>query len=221
MSYFGSPRNGGSDYAQFDTTRYWAGTGATALVAALIAFVGYMVFKWTLHISVLTPLRDGAWGNAQFAVLVTAAAGGLLFLLTIGAPQPRTFFRWIMAVGTLASVVYPFSTTAKFSVMAATATINLMLGIAMLTLLSASAERATRQAVPAVAPAVPQQPRYGPNYIGSARGPRYGPGQYPGSQHGSVRLTDQAPTQPIRTTNGPPQAVPPDYGWDEEERTGH
>ena len=289
MSYIGTPGTGspgarGSDYAQFDSTRYWAGAGATALVAALISFVGYQVFKWTLGTPILTPIGDGVWGNAQFAVLVTMVASGLLFLLSLGAPQPRTFFRWIMAVGTLASVVYPFSTTAKFPVMASSAVVNVFLGIAILTLLSASAVRATiRPAVPVTLPAsapVPQQPRYGPNYIGSARAPReeprptlrfgaraagdgvstppygtpplppeastppYGtstlrpdarqdPGQYQQSQQyqgqypgesGPVRLVYRQPSdqpdQPDHAPDPPQQPLPPDYGWDEEERSG-
>jgi hypothetical protein len=149
---------------------------ATAVVAALIALVGILICRWTLHIPILAPAGDGAWGNAHTAeyALVSAViaiiAGGLLYLLVLGTPQPNMFFDWIMGLATLAAVVYPFSTAAPLDQKAATAIVDLVLGIAITTLLAAVAARAVRRPVP---------PAYGD---GTGHGPErgYGPEQgYP------------------------------------------
>src|ERR1700759_4510647 len=84
-----------------DPAQYWAGSGATAIVAALIAVVGILISRWTLSIPIMAPAASGAWGNAhtaEYALLsaaVTIVAAGLLYLLIISTPQPNTFFTWI------------------------------------------------------------------------------------------------------------------------------
>ena len=206
MSYPVRPGDAGDDRVRLDPARYWAGAGATALVAALIALVGILISRWTLGIPILAPSHEGAWGNAHTAeyvlaaVLITAVAAGLLYLLVLAAPQPRLFFGWIVGLATLAAVVYPFSTSAPLDQKVATAVVNLVLGLAIATLLSASAARAVRHRVLRTAPPyegsrpnyVPdprydpeQDPRYGrdPHYAHDARydrgqqDPRYAQGQ--------------------------------------------
>jgi len=63
----------------------------------------------------------------------------------LGTPQPNMFFDWIMGLATLAAVVYPFSTAAPLDQKAATAIVDLVLGIAITTLLAAVAARAVRR----------------------------------------------------------------------------
>ena len=58
------------------------------------------------------------------------------------------FFSWIMALATLAAVVYPFSTGAPIEQKAATAIVNLVIGIAITSLLSSVAARAIRRVGP-------------------------------------------------------------------------
>jgi len=98
-----------------DTGQFWAGTAATAIVAALVALVGILICRWTLGIPILAPSSEGAWGNAhtgEYVVAVACAAvvaGALLWLLMLATPQPGLFFGWIIGLATLAAVAYPFN----------------------------------------------------------------------------------------------------------------
>src|SRR3984957_5705418 len=143
MTYPASPSDAGTNRVRPDSAQFWAGAAATAVVAALIAIVGILICRWTLHIPILAPAGDGAWGNAHtaeyalVAALIAVIAGGLLYLLVLGTPQPSIFFDWSVGLATLAAVVYPFSTSAPLDQKAATAVVNLVLGIAVISLLSA------------------------------------------------------------------------------------
>jgi len=200
MVYPASPSDAGTNRVRPDPAQFWAGAAATAVVAALIALVGILICRWTLNIPILAPAGDGAWGNAQTAeyalvsALIAVIAAGLLYLLVLGAPHPTMFFDWIMGLATLAAVVYPFSTSAPIEQKAATAVVNLVLGIAITSLLTAVAARAIRR------PAIPAQRNgagYGPDQgYGSDQG--YGPGQgYVPEQRGNQ------PTQPINEPRNP------------------
>lgn len=134
-----------------DAGRLWAGGLATAIVAALIALVGILICRWTLSIPILAPQSDGAWGSAHtgefvlVAAIIALAATAVLHLLMLGTPQPGVFLKWIMALATLAAVVYPFSTGAPLDQKIATAAVCLVLGVAIASLLAAVAVRAVRR----------------------------------------------------------------------------
>lgn len=134
-----------------DAGRLWAGGAATAIVAALIALVGVLICRWTLGIPILAPESDGAWGSAHTgefvlaAAVVALAATAVLHLLMLATPDPGTFLKWIMALVTLAAVVYPFSTSAPLDQKIATAVVVLVLGVAIASLLSAVAVRAIKR----------------------------------------------------------------------------
>jgi uncharacterized protein DUF6069 len=134
-----------------DPGRLWAGGAATAIVAALIALVGVLICRWTLGIPILAPQSDGAWGSAHTGEFVLAAAvvaliaTALLYLLMLGTPQPGVFLKWIMGLVTLAAIVYPFSTGAPLDQKIATAVVDLVLGVAIASLLTAVAARAVRR----------------------------------------------------------------------------
>ncbi|MDX6417854.1 MAG: hypothetical protein QOG28_2474 [Trebonia sp.] len=194
MTYPASPRNAATNRVRPDSAQFWAGAVATAVVAALIALVGILICRWTLNIPILAPAGDGAWGNAHtaeyalMAALIAIIAAGLLYLLVLGTPQPNMFFDWITGLATLAAVVYPFSTSAALDQKAATAIVNLVLGIAIISLLSAVAARAIRRPVP---------PAYGD---GSGYGPEQGypPGQGYRPDRGYVpEPREDQPTQPV------------------------
>jgi hypothetical protein len=68
-----------------------------------------------------------------------------MHLLLIATPRPRVFFTWIIGLGTVVAVVYPFSTTAPLSHKAATALINLVLGAAIGSLVNGTAARVIRR----------------------------------------------------------------------------
>jgi hypothetical protein len=206
MTYPASPDDAPANRVRLDSAQFWAGAVATAVVAALIALVGILICRWTLGIPILAPAGDGAWGNAHtgeyvlLAALVAIAAAGVLYLLALGTPQPGTFFDWIMGLATLAAVVYPFSTGAAVDQKAATAVVNLVLGIAITSLLTGVAARAVRRRRPARYPA---GGRYaaGPGYDTERvypDGPGHGPGERYGAGQGYVpKQRDHEPTQPI------------------------
>jgi hypothetical protein len=138
---------------RLDARPLWSGGVATAVVAALIALVGILVCRWLFGVPILSPRREGAWGNASTVGYVFAAAAcalvatGLMYLLLISTPYPRVFFGWIIGLATLVAVVYPFSTTAPLSQKLATAVVNLVLGVAIGTLIAEVSRRATRRRV--------------------------------------------------------------------------
>jgi hypothetical protein len=202
MTYPASPRDAATNRVRPDSAQFWAGAVATAVVAALIALVGILICRWTLHIPILAPAGDGAWGNAHTAEyalvagLIAIIAAGLLYLLVLGTPQPTMFFDWIMGLATLAAVVYPFSTSAALDQKAATAIVDLVLGIAITSLLTAVAARAIRRPVP---PAYADRDGYGPE-----QGYRPDPGYVPeprGNQP-ARQAPGYEPTQPIDEPNG-------------------
>ena len=134
-----------------DARQLWSGGVATALVAALIALAGILVCRWLFDIPILAPRRDGAWGNASTAGYTIAAAAAalvataIMHLLLLASPRPRMFFGWIIGLATVIAVVYPFSTTAPMSQKVATAAINLVLGVAIGSLINGTAVRVIRR----------------------------------------------------------------------------
>jgi len=134
-----------------DPGALWAGGVATAVVAALIALVGILVCRWLFGIPILSPRRDGAWGDASTGAYVLAAAAvavvatAIMHLLLLATPRPQTFFAWIIGLATVVAVVFPFSTTAALSSKMATSVVDLVLGFAIGSLLSEVGARATRR----------------------------------------------------------------------------
>jgi hypothetical protein len=136
-----------------DARPLWSGGVATAVVAALIALVGILVARWLFKVPILSPSREGAWGNASTVGYVLAAAAcalaatALMYLLLLSTPYPRVFFGWIIGLATVVAVVFPFSTTAPVSQKIATGFVNLILGVAIGSLVAEVSRRATRRVV--------------------------------------------------------------------------
>jgi hypothetical protein len=210
MTYPASPDDVAPNRVRPDSSQFWAGGVAPAVVAALIALVGILVCRWALGIPILAPASDGTWGNAHTSeyVLVAACialvATGLLYLLVLAAPEPGTFFRWIMGLATLAAVVYPFSTDAPLEQKTATAVVNLVLGVAITTLLTGVASRAIRRSGPPSRPIQPIQPGQ-PVQPGQRAG--YTPSQDVGYAPGQQGYD---PTQPLNAPQDPRSRQYPD-----------
>jgi len=153
-----------------DARTLWSGGVATAVVAALIALVGILVCRWLFNIPILSPERDGAWGDASTAgyalasAAIALAATGMMHLLLLSTPYPRVFFGWIIALATVIAVVYPFSTTAPLSQKLATAAVNLILGVAIWTLITEVSRRAGRRVVRYSRPSYPPTRTPGDGY---------------------------------------------------------
>ena len=212
MTYPASPDDVAPNRIRPDAGPFWAGAVATAVVAALIALVGILVCRWALNIPILAPASDGTWGDAHtgeyvlVAAVIALVAAGLLYLLMLGAPEPDTFFRWIMGLATLAAVVYPFSTDAPLEQKAATAIVDLVLGVAIISLLTGVASRSVRRSAPPSGPVQAGRPRQPGQEAG------YPPGRdagYPPSQRG------YQPTEPINGQRDPgsPRQYPGQDPW--------
>jgi len=189
------PDDGGRTRPVVDARQLWAGGVATAVVAALIALVGVVVCRWLFNIPLLSPSRDGAYGDAHTTtvMLVAAAAAllatGLAHLLLVATPRPMTFFTWIVGLVTLLLVLFPFSTSAPLSQKIATAAVDLVIGIAIGSLINGVAARATRRR--------PVPPGGGAGYAGP-----YGPDQY-----------GQWPAQPPSSSGRPEPRDNPGRSW--------
>jgi hypothetical protein len=166
-----------------DARQLWAGGVATAVVAALVALAGVVICRWLFNIPILSPSRNGAYGDAHTTDLVLGAAAaaliatGIAHLLLASTPRPMTFFSWIVALATLVVVLYPFSTTAPLSEKIATAAVDLVIGIAIGSLISGVGARSIRRPPPAPPGYEPYSP-WGPagqrdssGYPGRGRGP--------------------------------------------------
>ncbi|NHD17039.1 MULTISPECIES: DUF6069 family protein [Actinopolyspora] len=145
------PTGGGSGRPGINVRQLWTGGAATALVALLIALVGLVIARGVLHIPVLGPSRYGTLGDVStvwmclFAAVAALLATGLMHLLLLSTPRPTTFFGWIVALATTAVAVRPFTTTAALETQLATCVLNVLLGIAIGTLVGGVAASAARR----------------------------------------------------------------------------
>lgn len=139
-----------------DAARLWPGGVTTAVVAGLVALVGVLICRSLFKIPVLSPRHDGAYGDVRTTGLVLAAAAaaliatGLAHLLLLSTPRPMAFFAWIVGLATLVVVLFPFSTTAPLREKVATAAVDLVIGIAIGTLINGVAIRSVRIVRPVV-----------------------------------------------------------------------
>lgn len=137
-----------------DAARLWPGGIATAVVAGLVALVGVLVCRWLFRIPLLAPRSDGAYGDVHTTGLVLASAAAALLatavahLLLLSTPRPLAFFGWIVALATVLAVLFPFSTSAPVTAKVATALVDLVLGIAIGSLISSVAARSLRRTGP-------------------------------------------------------------------------
>ena len=129
--------------------RLWAGGAATAVVAALVALVGVLIGDGVLDLEMVEPPLLPIGGSFAVRYALTAAclalvATGLAHLLAVTTPRPRAFFSWIVGLATLVGVVLPFATSGTLGGKLATATVDLVIGLCILSLLSSVLRRTTR-----------------------------------------------------------------------------
>ncbi|MEU6859439.1 DUF6069 family protein [Glycomyces sp. NPDC046736] len=135
-----------------DAGKLWAGGFGTAVVAALVALVGILLVRGVLGIHILSPSDAGTYGDATtttyafgaFAVAVLAT--GVVHVLLLLMPRPMSFFNWIMLLVIAVGVLIPFTVSAATESQIATAALNLVIGICVMSLLNSVAGIATRGA---------------------------------------------------------------------------
>ena len=137
---------------------------AAAVVAALIVVVGVMISGRLLGIHVLTPAGTSAYGSAgTTGYAITAAAAALvatllLYILMLSTPEPTKFFAWIAGLFAVIITFLPFMYSADIIKQVATAIINLVIGIAIASLLT-SIGRTAIEEMPDPEPYPYEQPR--------------------------------------------------------------
>jgi len=148
--------------------RLWAGGAATALVAALIAVVGILFGRGVFDVEVLAPKGDGVWGDASTGWYAAGAAAaallatGLIQILILTTPRPMRFFGWVIALATVAAMLMPFATDESRGSRWYTAGLNLVLGIAIGSLVAGVAKSSLRPALmgPVASGPPPIPPQY-------------------------------------------------------------
>ena len=138
-----------------DARRLWAGGAATAVVAALVALVGVLIGNAVLDVQMVAPPLLPIGGSFALRYALTAAAlalvaTGLAHVLVLTTPRPHAFFSWIVGLATVVGVVLPFAVDGSFGGKLATALVDLVLGLCVLSLLSSVVARTT--SVPGSAP---------------------------------------------------------------------
>jgi hypothetical protein len=124
-----------------DARRLWAGGVSTAVVAGLVALVGVLICQGALGVTMvpppLLPIGDSLTVRWSLTAAVLAlAATALAHLLLLGTPRPRSFFGWIVGLATVAGVVLPFTLEGTTGGQVAAAVVDLLVGVAVLSLLS-------------------------------------------------------------------------------------
>jgi hypothetical protein len=139
------------EYARrVDARKLWSGGVATAIVAALVAFVGLLVARGIFEVAVLAPTDAGLIGDAttaglcSLAALATLVGTGLMHLLLLSTPRPETFFTAIAGLATLAVALQPFAGQAELSIKIATMLVYLATGAAIIMSLNSVAGYANR-----------------------------------------------------------------------------
>ena len=143
------PAASGSE-RRVDARKLWAGGMATAVVAALVAFVGLLIARGIFQVPVLAPtdaglVRDATTvGLCSLAALAALVGTGLMHLLLLSTPRPDTFFTAIAGLATLAVALAPFTTSSELSVKIATMLVYLATGVAIIMSLNNVAGNALR-----------------------------------------------------------------------------
>jgi len=131
--------------------RLWAGGVATGCIAALVAAVGVLLCSSVLNVrlvpTLMLSITDSlAWNYAMTAFVLALVATGVAHLLSLTTPRPRVFFGWLVGLGTAAAMVMPFAAEGSLAGKISTALINLAVGIAIGTLLTAVLSRTVTDA---------------------------------------------------------------------------
>ena len=131
--------------------RLWAGGLATACVSALVAAVSVLFFGSVLNITLVPPIPVPLTDSLAMSYMVTAfvlalAATGLAHLLSVTTPRPRVFFGWVVGLVTLGAMVAPFVFEGSVAGKISTALVNLAIGLAIGSLLTAVLSRTVTDA---------------------------------------------------------------------------
>lgn len=127
-----------------DAQTLWAAGSATAVVAGFTVLTGVLVARGIFHVPVSAASGTG-FADLAIAIYAGRAAGcallatALLHALLAGAPRPLAFFTWIAVLAAVAAAATPFTQSAPLASQVCTALINIVVGIAVISLLPGAA----------------------------------------------------------------------------------
>ena len=129
--------------------RLWAGGAATALVAGMVAVLGVLIAEGVMNLTMVEPplLPIGGSFAVRYgftAAMLALVATGVAHLLAATTPRPRAFFSWVVGLATAAGFFLPFALDGSFGGRLATALVNLVIGLSVLSLLSSVLARTVR-----------------------------------------------------------------------------
>lgn len=135
-----------------DATRLWTGGLATAAVAALVALVGTLVIRVLFAYAPVGSAVLRAFDATDtgmlclFAAVAALAATGVAHLLLVSTPEPLSYLGWIVGLSTAAAAVLPLLGTLPLVAAIAAAVLNLVIGLAVGSLVVTTAGAAFRPA---------------------------------------------------------------------------
>jgi hypothetical protein len=133
-----------------DATRLWTGGLATAAVAALVGLVGTLVLRVLFQIApvstqaahAVAPVGTGML--CLIAGVAALAATGIAHLLLLSTPEPLAYLGWIVGLATAAATVLPLLSGLPLAAAVAVAALNLVIGLAIGSLVVGAAGSAIR-----------------------------------------------------------------------------
>jgi uncharacterized protein DUF6069 len=131
----------------------WAGGAASAVVAALVAVVGVIICEDVLDLEMTPPplLPIGESLLIRYAVtaaVLALAATGLAHVLALTTPRPEAFFSWIVGLATVVGVAIPLGSSGTWADRFATALVDLVIGLCILSLVRSMLARAIQRVLP-------------------------------------------------------------------------
>ena len=133
-----------------DAARLWTGGLATAVVAALIGLVGVLVLRVLATNVPQIGVAAGLHTSSAAVLLCTIAAiaalvaTGVAHLLLVSTPRPLAYLGWIIGLATAAAAVLPLTAGLPLAAALASGVINLVIGMAIGSLVAGAAYSAGR-----------------------------------------------------------------------------
>jgi hypothetical protein len=142
---YSAPFGSGQPSGVVDVRKLWTGGVITAVIVFGLAIAGFLFVHGILNYPILgirpggAVVRASMFGYASGAALVALLATAGMHILLLSAPRPMWYFGWIAGVGTAVAGLLPLVLPQDLTARLATATINLVLGLAITRLVSGTA----------------------------------------------------------------------------------
>ena len=133
--------------------RFWAGALATTLVAALIGLAAHFVLEEVFNLEIRAQADLFGTGSDLMAWVVAGAlfalgAAAVLYLLVMSTPRPRSFFGWVVGLGTVILAAVPFAGQFELGPAILAAIVWIVIGSAVYSLLTGTLSRTVVRRTP-------------------------------------------------------------------------